>query len=72
MEYNHNNSGHWFSCADCEEKKDFSPHNFSSFSCDVCGYSLTPTARIVYQFPPNGEYAKVVEYNGANTEIVIP
>ncbi len=40
-----NNTGHWYACAGCSEKKDSASHTYDNncdATCNVCGFSRTP------------------------------
>lgn len=39
------NTGHWYACSGCTEKKDFAEHTFENncdADCNICGYKRTP------------------------------
>ncbi|MBQ3228843.1 MAG: hypothetical protein IJB43_09690 [Clostridia bacterium] len=39
------NTGHWYACSGCSEKKDFAEHTFENncdADCNICGYKRTP------------------------------
>lgn len=39
------NTGHWYACSGCNEKKDFAEHTFANncdADCNICGYKRTP------------------------------
>lgn len=39
------NTGHWYACSGCSEKKDFAEHTFDNncdADCNICGFKRTP------------------------------
>ena len=68
--YSYNEYEHWLDCDGCPEKKNIAAHSTST-SCSVCGYIFTPTEDIVYRLSADKTEASVVEYNGAETNVII-
>ena len=71
-EYTCNEEEHWLECGHCDEKKELAPHLFASYSCEACGFALTPTEGLVYELSDDGAHATLMEYNGEETTVVIP
>ena len=69
-DYSYNEYEHWIDCDGCSEKKNISAHT-SQTNCSVCGYVFTPTEGIVYSLSEDRTEATVIEYNGADTNVII-
>lgn len=62
-EYTSDESGHWYACKDCNEKKDFSAHTYENpcdAKCSVCGFERENAHTYGDTFQYDEEYHWVV------------